>query len=52
MKELEKDELVAINGGVWWIVAVIAGGLTCELITQGFKKCAADFKKGFESTLK
>jgi hypothetical protein len=46
MKELEKDELIEINAGFWWVLEVIAAGLTYELITEGFEKCASDFKSG------
>ena len=46
------QELAKINGGVWWPVGVLLAGLAYELITEGFKQCAADFKAGFESTQK
>jgi len=54
MKEIEKDELITINGGYYWwyLPGVIIGGLVLELITEGFQKCASDFKEGFESTHK
>jgi hypothetical protein len=52
LTELTENELKECNGGFWWIVEVLAAGLTYELITEGFEKCAADFKAGYESTQK
>jgi lactobin A/cerein 7B family class IIb bacteriocin len=49
MKDLNEEELKTIDGGFLRIVAIIAGGLVLELITEGFEKCASDFKEGFKS---
>jgi bacteriocin-like protein len=52
MKELQNDEMKAINGGLWWIPEILLAGLVKELITEGFKKCFDDFAAGIESTQK
>lgn len=49
MKELETDEMKAIDGGFWWIPEIIFAGLVKELITEGFEKCINDFKEGYDS---
>jgi len=62
MKELEKNELMRVDGGgilavlvglgtaTGVVLGMIAGAVAVELITEGFEKCAADFKEGYNST--
>ena len=48
--DLNENELKECNGGFWWVLEVLAAGLVYELITEGFEKCASDFKAGYKST--
>lgn len=50
MKELSKNELQEVEGGWARLVGVFLGGLAYELVTEGFAKCAADFRAGYQST--
>lgn len=55
MKELEKSELVSVEGGnLWTLWAPLWGtflvSIAYELATEGFQQCVNDFKKGFNET--
>jgi len=49
MKELEKSELKAVNGGLFWLIPFFAGAFGSELLFEGPSKCWKEFKEGFNS---